>query len=281
MADAESPSCCSSNESISRIRSIGRESSGGTVAVRSESHVAPSGAAVAAAAALLPQQQQQPMMSRWQSRATARPSLLASRLLSLLLLLLLLAPPPPSANAQIDNDRRAAHYLDGVFQYDALRTDDVVAPPGTVCDHEQWSEAECFTGASTLHPPVRPLRLSAAVGKDGRRELRLRAPKPAPPRSLARSLSAAVGEDRTASERERSARSQLCSGCVLRLLLLLRQDLPSKHRCQHDPSAPAPAGRTHHAFVSFRELLLQILLWGTCSEQRGVRKRVFFAPFSD
>ena len=46
------------------------------------------------------------------------------------------------------------HYIDGVFQYDALRTDDVVAPPGTVCDHEQWSEAECFTGASMLHPPI-------------------------------------------------------------------------------------------------------------------------------
>eukprot|EP01044_Picomonas_judraskeda_P018032 COSAG03_NODE_3499_length_1980_cov_0.933546_1_plen_218_part_10 len=61
---------------------------------------------------------------------------------------------PPIAVQQTNNDRRAAHYIDGVFQYDALRTDDVVAVPGTVCNHEQWSEAECFTGASTLHPPV-------------------------------------------------------------------------------------------------------------------------------
>jgi hypothetical protein len=192
------PSCCRSRDSISRSRSSGRESSSSTGAARSESHAAPSGAAVAAAAALLPQQQQQPTMSCRQSRAMARPAPLAPLLL---LHLLLLAPPPPRANAQTDNDRRAAHYLDGVFQYDALRTDDVVAPPGTVCDHEQWSEAECFTGASTLHPPVRPpvrwsaaglppLRLSAAVGEDGRRELRLRAPKPAPapPRPARHSL---------------------------------------------------------------------------------------------
>jgi|EP01046_Picozoa_sp_COSAG06_P050002 hypothetical protein len=192
------PSCCRSRDSISRSRSSGRESSSSTGAARSESHAAPSGAAVAAAAALLPQQQQQPTMSCRQSRAMARPAPLAPLLL---LHLLLLAPPPPRANAQTDNDRRAAHYLDGVFQYDALRTDDVVAPPGTVCDHEQWSEAECFTGASTLHPPVRPpvrwsaaglppLRLSAAVGEDARRELRLRAPKPAPapPRPARHSL---------------------------------------------------------------------------------------------
>ena len=51
----------------------------------------------------------------------------------------------------------APYYVGGIFQYNAQRASNVNPPGGSRCLHTQWTEAECFTGASgSAHSEIRP-----------------------------------------------------------------------------------------------------------------------------